>query len=382
MVDAFLPTVILLLLVFSLGRLPRWTTFAIASSFELGQTLPFLTVGSLLFEGESASPIVWLAHGLFFSLPVLVLHGKLPGLRAATLAIIYVVPPFGLWMPNSPALAIGILFPNTGLFAIPLFAMAACSIAWAAQADTWRNWRSWKLIAVLTMAWTAVMCQSISHPAPLPRQFHGQQTQVGAVHTTLERSTTVANLELPNRMARQIAIQLPKTPEVWFLAEGMVNDPSPATHVIWATKLAKTGVLVVAGTYSPVPGPNKHLLSGLSVLGDLHSHPDTRILDGFSASQPFPLVMWAPWRNSGHFPAHSANAPVTISGARVHISFCFESNLIWPHWRAAIAPTPKAMISLENRWATRGTSFENGQNAGARLVARWLNVPLISAINR
>ena len=388
LVDAFLPLALLLLGVFCLGPLPRWAAYALASSFYLAQTSPFIAVGGLFFEGSSPVGLGWLAHGLAVSMPVLFLHGQHPGRRAALLALLYIVPPLGLWMPSSPAIAIGLLFPNTGLLGLILFigtgATLASVSAWAfgGRSSRPRRWRIVHLALPQYVMWAALGCQLLVSPPPLPPTWHSFNTNIGRLPGSMEGATAASNLLLPNAAAARLAASDSQSrPQVWFFGEGVLNERSAATDVIWASKLEHSGVLAVGGTYFVADYQSRTAASGVFALGDLAAHPQTAIPQNFSASQTFPVTMWAPWLKSAHFPAHSPNSPVSLSGVPTHFSFCYESQLIWPHIVAA-ASNARTMVSLENRWGTQGTSLEHAQNASARLVARWLNLPLLTAINR
>lgn len=197
----------------------------------------------------------WILRGLVVSMPVLLLRGSHPGLRAFALALAYVVPPVGLRMPCTPALVIGLLFPGSGLLGIGLYGVAAAATAlMAAHFLTPRPngalgepGRRKTLLVAAYATYSSIAFQLVASTPLAPQHWRAMQTNFGVVHSTMERVLEVSNIELPNLPAKQLNSLRPTRADVWFYAEGMVNEVGPATAAIWASKLADSGVLAVPG---------------------------------------------------------------------------------------------------------------------------------------
>lgn len=378
-VDWLLPLSGLMMLTFTLGRFPRawgYVTFAV---FYLAESFPLVSAGVAIMGTDlRTSVMLWMLHGLTSSLPILLLRGAAPGFRAALVAFLYIVPPFGIFVPNNPATVIGLFFPGTGLFGV-LGIVALAGAIGGFDKGSKVNVRSLVTLIVLSVVANAVAIVSMNSA---PSNWHTFDTQVGKHGSDLRRRMDVANLELPVMLKNELSKATTKhNSEIWFFAEGMIYDWLPITDFLWNEALKGTGVTAVVGGYE-FNEKTSDATSRVYLLGDSVGIGQAKsALDPARASMTFPIAMWRPWGRPNHFPMHPPGSPVLLDGKRVHISWCYESTIVWPHIMAAIQ-APDVMVSLENRWSTQGTTLEAAQTAAGTLNARWLGVPILRAINR
>ncbi|ABD72174.1 hypothetical protein Rfer_4489 (plasmid) [Rhodoferax ferrireducens T118] len=378
-VDWLLVLAGLMMATFAMGRMPRGLAFATFSAYYLAESSPLIAAGSSIMGTELlTSAAWWLFHGLFSSLPILLLRGRAPGLRASLVAFLYIVPPFGTLVPNNPAMVIGLFFPATSIFgAIGFIALAG--VIGSFDAKNKASLRNLVLLIFLSLASNAIC---LTDKTSAPANWHTFDTRLGNYGGDMRRRMGIGNLELPVLLKQEMVKSGGANEgDIWFLAEGMIYDWSPFTEFLWRESFKGSGATAIVGGYA-FNQKTHDLTSRVYVLGDSAGHALAKsALESVRAGITFPVVMWRPWGRPNHFPMHAPGNPVRIDGRRVHLSWCYESIIVWPHLLASMQ-TPDVMVSLENRWATKDTSLEAAQDAAGRLNARWLGVPLMRATNR
>lgn len=377
-VDAALPLAVVMLAVFTLGRLPRWHAFAVASAFYLATTSPFITIGPNILEFDIwRSAMWWGLHGLVGTLPILLLRGKFPGRRAALVALLFIVPPFGYITPSNPSLLIGLLFPGSSILG-PLGFVALAALIGGFDRQNQLHIRALVILTAISLELNAI---SLITTVPPPANWHAVETTFGNNGADLQRRMDLSNMELPAMLKDTIASNgAPRNGEVWFLGEGMIYDHSALTDFFWRRALAGTGATVIAGGYERNPMTHQLTSRAYMFRGSKADLASTEIAS-VRAGMTFPMTMWRPWNPASHFPMQWPASLLRVGDKLVHLSWCYEDTLVWPHLLASLR-APDVMVSLENRWATRDTSLEPAQQAAATLNARWLGLPLLRAINR
>lgn len=361
-----------LLLFFLTGSLSRWVAFASYATFHLGFTTPMIAASQVFLELEATQAyLLWFGHSLLCGLPFLLLKGRWPGLRAASVFLLFVVPPFGYLAPNNPALAVGALYPALGWMGIVLTA----ALLWAAaEIRTINIAKAVAALAVLSSVAANVVWSSKPHEAP--SNWHAGNTKLGVYADNITKRKDIANLHLPLDFGVR-AYEFRDHEQIWFLPEGIIHDKEPVTDLIWGVALTGRNATAIVGEY--FRDKDGTMYSGVRVLGKPRS--DTKAVADARASITFPVSMWHPWRKDDHFPMTWPKEPVDLDGQRLHLSWCAESTILWPAIRASFLDRPTVMVSLENRWVTKDTSLEDAQTAGARLIARFLGASLLQALN-
>lgn len=377
-VEAVLPLSILMMGVFALGRLPRWHAFAIFSAFYLATTSPFISIGPNILEFDLwRSAMWWGLHGLVSTLPILTLRGKFPGWRAALVALLYIVPPFGYLTPSNPSLLIGLLFPGSSILG-PIGFVALAALIGGFERQNQLHVRALVILTAVSLELNAI---ALITTVPPPVNWHAVETTFGNNGASLQRRMDLSNMELPAMLKETIASNGdPRNGEVWFLGEGMIYDHSAVTDFFWRSALAETGATVIAGGYERNPVTHQ-LTSRAYLFSDNKATVSKTDIESVRAGMTFPMTMWRPWNPASHFAMQWPASLLRVGDKLAHISWCYEDTLVWPHLVASLN-APDVMVSLENRWATRDTSLEPAQQAAATLNARWLDVPLLRAINR
>lgn len=377
-VDWLLVLAALMMATFAMGKMPRGLAYATFSAFYLAGSLPLITAGSsIMGTGVLTSAGWWFLHGLVSSLPIVLLKGRAPGLRASLVALLYIVPPFGALAPNNPSIVTGLLFPGTFILG-PIGFIALAGVIGSFDAKSKASVRILLLLTFLSLASNAI---SMAGKTAAPANWHAFDTRLGNYGGDMRRRMDMGNLELPVLLKKEMAKSGgAHAGDIWFLAEGMIYDWSPLTEFLWRQSLKDSGVMAVVGGYEFNQKENE-LTSRVYLLGDAPAFAQVKpALDSMRAGLTFPLTMWRPWGRPNHFPMHAPGSPVQIDGKRVHLSWCYESTLVWPHLLASMH-APDVMVSLENRWVSNGTSLEAAQNVAGRLNARWLGVPFLRATN-
>lgn len=378
--DRMLGLSVIYMATFALGRLPRWRGFLVFATFYLSAMSPLILAGSTIMStGLAEGMMWWLLHGVTSSLPILLLRGRAPGFRAALVALLYIVPPFGYLGANNPSILIGLIFPGSSIFGVFGFILLASAIG-SFHLDNKIQSRGLAILVLLSFALNAKV--AITAAKPVPANWHGFGTKLGSFGEDLQRRMDIANLELPTLLSAEISKDSANHKgDIWFFAEGMIHDWSSATDFFWKHKLKGTGVTAIVGGYEYDPSSDS-VTSRVYRLGDILSQAKAKPdLDGARAGMTFPQTMWHPWKRQSHFPMHLPGPAVELDGKRVHFNWCYESTIVWPHLLASMESVD-VMVSLENRWLTWDTSLDSAQNVAGTLNARWLGVPLLRAINR
>jgi hypothetical protein len=341
---------------------------------------PLILAGSTIMNtGLAEGMMWWLLHGITSSLSILLLRGRAPGFRAALVALLYVVPPFGYLGANNPSILIGLIFPGSSIFGVIGFILLASAIGGFDPKNKFQV-RSLAILVLVSLALNAKVVTTAEKR--VPTNWHGFGTKLGSFGENLQRRMDIANLELPTLLSAEISKDsADHKGEIWFFAEGMIHDWSSATDFFWQHKLKGTGVTAIVGGYEFDPISDS-VTSRVYMLGDSLSLAKAKpALDGVRAGMTFPQTMWHPWKRQSHFPMHLPARAVELDGKRVHFNWCYESTIVWPHLLASMESVD-VMVSLENRWLTWDTSLNSAQNVAGTLNARWLGVPLLQAINR
>ena len=221
--EQFLPISGLFMAVFLLGRFGRLQGFAVFSAFYLGGTFPLAQVGSTMLEISPVAGVsLWLAHGLLCSLPVLLLRGKYPGARAALVAVLYFVPPFGYLAPNNPAILTGLFFPQSSLLGPACFVLLAMTLGASRRAGKSRL----AVGATLAVLCLGLNISMLANPKAAPPNWHAVVGNFGPINTGLKNRMDFANLALPEwmRIRTQTGRLGSGQSQVWFLPEGMIYD--------------------------------------------------------------------------------------------------------------------------------------------------------------
>jgi len=365
---------------FALGRLPRWRGFLVFATFYLAAMSPLILAGSTIMNTSLGEGTMWwLLHGITTSLPILLLRGRAAGFRAALVALLYIVPPFGYVGANNPSILIGLIFPGSSIFGVIGFILLANAIGSFDLKNKFQV-RSLAILVLMSLALNAKLATTTA--TRVPSNWHGFDTGMGSFGGDLQRRMDIANLELPTLLSAEISKDsADHKGEIWFFAEGMIHDWSSATDFFWQHKLKGTDVTAIVGGYEYNPISDS-VTSRVYMLGDISSQAKVKPgLDAARAGMTFPQTMWHPWKPQSHFPMHLPGPAVELDGKRVHFNWCYESTIVWPHFLASMESVD-VMVSLENRWLTWNTSLDSAQNVAGRLNARWLGVPLLQAINR
>lgn len=363
---------VLLLGFFLMGRLNRWVAYASYATFHLGFTVPIIDASQTFLTVQTTGAyLLWLSHALLCALPFLALKGRLPGLRAAVVFLLFLVPPFGYLAPNNPALVVGALFPALGWVGLVLTA----ALIWAVAEINEVTAARWVAGLALLMA-TGSNAVWMSKPHEPPSNWHAGNTDLGNYADNITKRKDIVNLRLPIDFGIR-AYEFRDHDHVWFLSEGLINDKEYVTETIWRLALKGSNATAIVGEY--FRDKDGSMYSGVRVLGK--PRDDANDLKTSKAAITFPVTLWHPWRPDDHFPMHTLNAPIPFDGQLLHLSWCAESTIVWPHLRASFLDRPTVMVSLENRWISKGTSLEDAQTAAARLNARFLGASLLQAIN-
>jgi hypothetical protein len=372
-----LPLAALPMAVFASGWLPRLYAYGLYLTFYLGATSPLISRGELVLSDKELSATgLWLLHGILSSLPVLVLRGEHRYLRGAITALLYIIPPFGYLAANNPALSIGLLFPGLGIFGVVAFVLTAGAIN--------NGFPKTRLTKSVAGALFALSCAAnglswLSVEKTIPAGWTAIDTGFGNTSQTLERRLHVGNVALPNLV--KSSQKLKAEDSLIFLPEGLLYDRSELTEYMWESALEGSSTTVVVGL-NLVHSDNKLYSSRVAIFGDGKNAENARsVLAEKYAAVTFPVTMWHPWEDFEHYPMGLPNGTFILNGHSVHLSWCYETTLIWPHLIASMQ-SPDYLVSLENRWSTKGTSLEAAQDLAGRLNARWLGTTLITAINR
>lgn len=372
-----MPIAGLMIATFALGRFARIWGYLYFSVFYLAGTWPLVGAGSQVLGADYlSSGSLWLAHGLVCSLPILLLRGQYAGVRAGVVALLYILPPFGYLAPCNPATLTGLFFPRTGIAGVVAFIWLAGLVGCqTVSSRVWRYQAACCIVVVsLANAWT-----SLSLPPPLPSNWISLDTQFGENGSDEARRLHVGNVDLPALVATKVA-NLPEGTVV-FLAEGLLYDRSEFTDVMWARAIGDHDVTFIVGANTTaVDGIGS--VATVQVFGNsAKSRRIAAALIGARAAVTFPATMWHPWRPTEHFAMHPPSSPFELEGQLLHISWCYESTIMWPHLVAGRRGA-EVMLSAENRWSTAGTSLEDAHTVVGKLVGRWLGTRAILAINR
>jgi hypothetical protein len=319
---------------------------------------------------------MWLAHGLLSSLPIAFLRGQRQGLRAAVVAVLYVVPPFGSLAPCNPTILIGLFFPGTGIAGVAGFVWLSALIgSGSLNVKAWRYQSSACLGLIVALNVWALL-----YPPPnAPNYWVSLNTEFGENGKDEESRLRVGNVELPALVARTV----PKLPDgsIVFLAEGMIYDRSDFTEVIWDEAIGSRDVTFVVGA-NKVADDGMGSVATVQVFGkSKKSDTISAALTNARAAVTFPATMWHPWQKIEHFAMHWPNRSRPVDGKLMHMSWCYETTTIWPHLRASLGRVD-VFVSIENRWSSKGTSLEAAQGVSGVLVSRWLGVSQVVVTNR
>ena len=194
-----------------------------------------------------------------------------------------------------------------------------------------------------------------------------------------ESRLRVGNVELP----ALVAARVPTLPDgsVVFLAEGLLYDRSEFTEAMWNQAIGNRDVTFIVGA-NDLADDGLGNVATVQVFGI--SEKSRRIaaaLKGVRAAVTFPATMWHPWRRYEHYSMNWPNRPVVLDGHQVHISWCYESTILWPHLHSAQSGL-QMVFSPENRWSSNRTSLEEAQSVSGQLISRWLGAGLLLAVNR
>jgi hypothetical protein len=377
--NQYLPYSGLMIAIFLLGRFNRLYGYLVFAAFYCAGSSPLARATSTLLElALYQGVLVWLTFGAICSLPILLLRGKYPGIRAASVALLFVAPPFGYIAPNNPSILIGLFFPGLGMISILLFALLAATMGSVEQANR-KAIAGFFALSVLSLGCNL---NATTSEKSLPANWHALDTNFGKTGSDLARRMSVANLELPRQLKAAVSNSTSiQGKSIWFVAEGIVYDWSEATDTFWEEILMHTDATAVVGGYE-FRDDAEEMISRVYVLGDAAARGEIRKqFAGAAASMTFPFAMWNPFQDiHSHFPIQKPSNVILVDGRRLHMSWCYESNLIWPHILAS-TQLPDVMVSIENRWISRGTSLEEAQSVAGILNARWLGVPLLRAVN-
>ena len=374
----FLPLATIQLAVFGLGRFQRLQGFFLYGTFYLSATAPLILAGSTVLHANLPIAVgLWFFHGALCSAPVLLLRGKKRILRGTFVACLYILPPFGYLAPNNPALATGLLFPGMGILGVLGFILTAGLIAGGVPV-TWKS-KSSIAAAVLVVAWANILTV-FSLPPALPSGWMAVDTNFGQNSASMESRLHVGNIDLP-KLVKSLPARLANEKALIFMPEGLLYDRGDFTEYMWKEALRNSSAIAVVG-FNDIDAGGKLYSSKVTVFGEGPEADQVRsALDGKSAAVTFPFTMWHPWQEFEHYPMGLPNRTTVLNGHKIHVSWCYETTLLWPHLMASIEK-PEFFVSLENRWSTKGTTLESAQQLAGRLNARWLGSTLIAAVNR
>lgn len=357
---------------FALGRVKRFEAFSVYAGFYCKGTLPFAAIATSLFGVSSTTgTAMWLVHGLVCSSPILLLRGKSLGIRAVTVLLLFVLPPFGYFAPNNASIVLGALYPSTGAIGLGLMMLFVYSMG------EFDRSRVAKGIFVSTLGVAVISNVYWSFADKRESAVFGISTFFGNNGQSLETRLDVGNIKAPRELKDQL-----KNVEgrIALMPEGMLYDVSGFTSDQWLEAVGRRNV-VIAGFYEPDD-------EGLTMKSRAIAFGESPLVDGINAqlskiasSSPFPFSMWHPWEKFEHFPLQWPNMPIRVASERLHISWCYEDTLVWPHLLASFF-YPDVFGSIENRWSTKNTSLEAAQNVGAKLNARLLGATLVQSTNR
>lgn len=271
------------------------------------------------------------------------------------------VPPFGILGWAHPITAAGVLFPGWGWWG--LAAMAA-----GLGVMTTRHRPAAAIAMTGLWLWSAAEWT----PPLLPASWTGADLEMGA---SLGREAGLHR----QRELIDIARGHPSGTTT-VLPESALGFWTPTVDRLWQTKLAATGVTVIAGAAIIDERGYDNVLVKISAEG-------SEVL--YRERMPVPGSMWQPWRgwigdvngDEGGAQAHFFSNPIVqVGNLKVAPLICYEQLLVWPVLQS-VFNRPDAIVAVGNGWWTAGTSIIDIQRASSEAWARLFDLPLVISFN-
>lgn len=375
----------LLLIPFVLGAVRRSLAFGIVFLFYLGFGVDVpMALSAAGGNAHLTSFFALMACAVMAALPVLLLRGRYPFLRGCVAALMYLLPPMGVLVPGNPFLAIGVILPATGAVGVLLFVAVAGTLASLSQ-RAWRTreYRPQQKLAIIALAVVPVVSNAIylvRGPVQAPANWFAVSMASGNMQSSrlsMYREGPAA-VERTWREKPSVGVD---SDAVLFFPEGVITGVEDGYKPAWLQAVAGRKLGVVVGWYRPLDSSGRYE-SRIQVLGDAQSaYIGELSVMSQRASVAMPITMWNPLSATWHFPMQTLTPVSFINGIATRLSWCYESTIIWPHLLASVQGV-QVMVSMENHWSYQGTSLERAQDVTTTLVARWLGVHALRAINR
>lgn len=375
----------LLLAPFLLGAMRRSLAFGIVFLFYLGFGVDVpMALSAASRNTHLTSFLALMACAVMAALPVLFLRGRYPFLRGCVAALTYLLPPIGVLVPGNPFLAIGVILPATGAVGILLFIAVAGTLASLSQ----REWRAREYLppqklAIIALAVVPVVSNAIylvRGPVQAPANWFAVSMASGNMQSSrlsMYREGPAA-VERTWREKPSVGVD---SDAVLFFPEGVITGVEDGYKPAWLQAVAGRKLGVVVGWYRPLDSLGRYE-SRIQVLGDVRSaYMSEGTMMSQRATVSMPVTMWNPLSATWHFPMQTLTPVSFVNGIATRLSWCYESTIIWPHLLASVQGV-QVMVSMENHWSYQGTSLERAQDVTTTLVARWLGVQALRAINR
>ncbi|MEO9338589.1 conjugal transfer protein TraB [Mesorhizobium sp. SB112] len=277
--------------------------------------------------------------------------------RYLSASIAMAIPPFGILGWAHPVTAAGVVFPAWGWWG--LIAMTA-GLAFM----TTRHWPAAALAITGFWLWSAAEWTTPT----LPASWQGVDLELGA---SLGRNTSLVWQEALIEFVRS---HPPGSTVV--LPESALGFWTPTISRLWQTRLAKTGITVIAGAAVVDDGGYDNVLVTIS-------SDSSHVL--YRERMPVPGSMWQPWRSliggSAGVRAHFfANPVVSVGRVKAAPLICYEQLLVWPILQS-VFHRPDVIVAVGNGWWAAGTSIIAIQRASSSAWARLFDLPLVVSFN-
>ncbi|RVH83314.1 conjugal transfer protein TraB [Sinorhizobium meliloti] len=307
--------------------------------------------------------ILWLTASIGF----VFLHSILwsPGrdnwsaLRYSIVMIVMAVPPFGIVGWAHPLTAAGVLLPGWGWAG--LAAMAA-----GLAIMTTRYWPAAAITFAGLWLWSAAFWTTPN----LGQHWQGVDLALG---NSLGRDNSLVR---HSDLAATVLNQRRDSAAVILLPESTLGFWTPTVERFWRTRLARSGLTVVAGAAIVGPGGYDNVLISISGHG-------AEVM--YNERMPVPGSMWQPWlsfvgRDGGARAHFFANPVAPVGNSLTAPLICYELLLIWPILQSMIYE-PDLIVAAGNGWWTKGTNIVAIQRASAVAWARLFDKPLVMSFN-
>lgn len=321
---------------------------------------------------------------LLLALPFLLVSPKqAPWKRGGCFALALVlltVPPLGLLAWRNPLFGAAVLFPGTGLLGI-LATLALCGVLAALRGTDAVRLRLLRLTAMVVLV--AAAGAVIESPLADRQYAYGATLNWAAGDTHLAVARTPA--AQTQRTARVVHLLREASALRWptavLLPEAAIEPYRPVDEMMLfgiSDAAAKRHQAIVFGAVIPAADGHWHdAVMGAGTLAGPDGTP--RVLT--ESRVPMPVGNWHLGLPGGALAHPFGSDAGRIGNTPVAWSICYEDTILWSHW-SLLSGHAKALVSLNNDWALRGTRTARIQALSANLLARLAGVPLVSATNR